>query len=107
VKMDELQSSNQEPQIRFFVACPRSGSTLLMRIFAESPVCAVTSRLLLMGNAGTREAFSPDYPILENPSHHSVFISATKSGKRFIINKEELGNNNQKGECLYDICPTP
>lgn len=104
---DEPRLPNQEPQIRFFVACPRSGSTLLMRIFAESPACAVTSRLILMGNAGSRDIFSPDYSILENPSHHSVFISAVKSGKRFLICKEELGNNSQKGECLYDVCPTP
>jgi putative hydrolase of the HAD superfamily len=67
-----------------------------MRILAESPVCAVT-----------REVFSPDYSILENPSHHSVFISAIKSGKRFLISEEELGNNGQKGGCLYDVCPTP
>lgn len=106
-KIDEPRSSNREPQIRFIVACPRSGSTLLMRIFAESPVCAVTSRLILMGKAGSRETFSPDYSILENPSHHSVFISAMNLGKRFLICKEELGNNSQKGECLYDVCPDP
>ena len=105
--MDEPRSLNQNLQIRFFVALPRSGSTLLMRIFAESPSCAVTSRLVLMGNAGLREGFSPDYSILENPSHHSVFIRAAKSGKRFLICKEELGNNSQKGECIYNVCPTP
>ena len=104
--MDEPQSPNQEPQIRFFVACPRSGSTLLMRIFAESPVCAVTSRLILMGKSGERDVFSPDYSILENPSLHDVFISAMKSGKRFLISKEELGNDSNKGECLYDVCPS-
>ena len=105
--MNEPRSSTGEPQIRFLVACPRSGSTLLMRIFAESPVCAVTSRLLLMGKAGSREGFSPDYSILENPSHHSVFISALKSGKQFLICKEELGNDSRKGECLYNVCPEP
>lgn len=103
--MNEPRSSKQEPQIRFIVACPRSGSTLLMRIFAESPVCAVTSRLILMGKAGSSEVFSPDYSILENPFHHSVFISAMNLGKRFLICKEELGNNSQKGECLYDVFP--
>lgn len=78
-----------------------------MRIFAESPVCAVTSRLLLMGKAGSKEGFSPDYSILENPSHHSTFINALKSGKQFLICKEELGNDSRKGECLYNVCPTP
>ena len=97
-----------EPQIRFFVACPRSGSTLLMRIFAESPLCAVTSRLLLMGKADSKEeGFSPDYSILENPSNHSTFLSALQSGKQFLICKEELGNDRRKGECLYNVCPTP
>ena len=105
--MDGPRSSNQDPQIRFIVACPRSGSTLLMRIFAESPVCAVTSRLILMGKAGSRELFSPDYSILEDSSHHSVFVSGMNLGKRFLICKEELGNNSQKGECLYDVCPSP
>lgn len=105
--MDEPRSPNQEPQIRFFVACPRSGSTLLMRIFAESPVCAVTSRLILMGNAGEKDVFCPDYSILENPSHHNVFITAMKLGKRFLISKEKLGNDSHKGECLYDVCPSP
>lgn len=102
----EPQPSSQVPQIRFIVACPRSGSTLLMRIFAESPVCAVTSRLILMGNAGSSEVFKPDYSILENPFHHNVFRNAMNSGKRFLINKEELGNNSQKGECSYDVCPS-
>ncbi|RYP82679.1 hypothetical protein DL769_001586 [Monosporascus sp. CRB-8-3] len=101
------QSPNQEPQIRFFVACPRSGSTLLMRIFAESPLCAVTSRLVLMGNTGSGNVFAPDYSILEDPSHHNISISAMNSGKRFIICKEELGNNFPKGECLYDFLPNP
>lgn len=106
-QMDDPRSSIGEPQIRFLVACPRSGSTLLMRIFAESPVCAVTSRLLLMGKAGSEEGFSPDYSILENPFHHKTFMSALKSGKQFLICKEELGNDSRKGECLYNICPTP
>ncbi|KAL8677937.1 MAG: hypothetical protein Q9224_007154, partial [Gallowayella concinna] len=99
--------SNMEPQIRFIIACPRSGSTLLMRIFAESPVCAVTSRLVLMGKAGSGKAFSPDYSILEDPAGHKVFRNAMDSGKQFLVSKEELGNNTQKGECSYDICPHP
>ncbi|RYP91372.1 hypothetical protein DL770_002512 [Monosporascus sp. CRB-9-2] len=100
------QSLNQEPQIRLFVACPRSGSTLLMRIFAESPLCVVTSRLVLMGNTGSGGVFAPDYSILENPSRHNISISAMNSGKRLIICKEELGNNTLKGECLYDTLPS-
>ncbi|KAJ8069128.1 hypothetical protein OCU04_002802 [Sclerotinia nivalis] len=105
--MDRSGLSTLEPQIRFLVACPRSGSTLPMRIFAESPVCAVTSRLILMGKSGDGDGFKPNYSILENPSQHGVYINAMESGKRFLINKEELGNDSRKGECLYDICHTP
>ena len=60
-----------------------------------------------MGKAGSREILSPDYSILENPSHHSVFISAMSLGKRSLICKEELGNDSQKGKFLYNVCPYP
>ncbi|KAL8365182.1 hypothetical protein RB595_004135 [Gaeumannomyces hyphopodioides] len=104
---DATQPSRQAPQIRFLVACPRSGSTRLIRVFAESPDCAVTSRLILMGKAGSREVFRPDYSILENPHSHGVLAKPLESDKRFLISKEELGNSSEKGECLYDVCPTP
>jgi FMN phosphatase YigB (HAD superfamily) len=99
----------QNPQIRFLVACPRSGSTLLMRIFAQSPDCAVTSRLILMGNAaeGSGTHCRPDYTILEDPERHIVYIQARNSQRRFLVSKEELGNNSNKGECLYDLCSSP
>ena len=103
--MDEPRAP--DPQVRFFVACPRSGSSLLMRIFAESSVCAVTSRLILMGNSGKTQKFTPDYSILNDPSSHDVLIRAVQSGKRFLISKEELGNSSQKGECQYDVIRSP
>lgn len=63
----ETETDGSQPsnlQIRFFVACPRSGSTLLVRIFAESSVCAATSQLILMGHTSMTEKFTPDYSIL-------------------------------------------
>ncbi|KAF1988279.1 Haloacid dehalogenase-like hydrolase [Aulographum hederae CBS 113979] len=57
--------------------------------------------------SGSPESFTPDYSILENPSNHDVYNQAKKSGKRFLICKEELGNSSRKGECLYDVFPTP
>jgi putative hydrolase of the HAD superfamily len=30
-----------------------------------------------------------------------------QAGKQFLINKEELGNDSQKGECGYNIFPSP
>ncbi|KAF2249207.1 hypothetical protein BU26DRAFT_519353 [Trematosphaeria pertusa] len=50
-----MPESTTHPQVRFLVACPRSGSTLLVRIFAEAgnwkltktqpPICAATTKL--------------------------------------------------------------
>lgn len=60
-----------------------------------------------MGNANSTEDFHPNYSILEDPSYHKVFINAMEAGKGFLLCKEELGNNYQKGEYLYDVCPTP
>ena len=76
-----------------------------MRTFAESPICAVTSRLILMDKAGSREGFSPNYTILENRSDHNVLISALDLGKRFLICKLELRTTAKNGEYLYDVFP--
>lgn len=97
--------SGEALQIRIFIACPRSGSTLLMRVFAESPACAVTSRLILMGDADSQAASRLDYSILENPSLHHVFTAAVNSGKKFLISREELGNESRNGDYLYDVFP--
>ena len=74
-----------------------------MRIFNENEECAVTSRLVLMGNHGKGQIFKPDYSVLQNPTGHSMYNVAKSLGKRFLINKEELGNDYRKGECDYDI----
>lgn len=66
-----------------------------MRIVTENPTCAFTSRLILMGNADSTEDFHHDYSILEDPSHHKVFINAMEVDKGFLICKEELGNSYQ------------
>jgi hypothetical protein len=74
-----------------------------MKIFAESPVCAVARRLILVGNPGKRGGSTPDYSIL---SRHTAFISAMISGKRCLISKEEVGISSKKVEFPYDVCPT-
>ncbi len=81
--MNKPDSPTQEPQIRFLVACPCSDSMLLMRIFAGSPVCEVTSRLILTSKVDKEGDLSPDYSILENHSHHDVYIDAMEPGKQF------------------------
>src|ERR1700760_3899949 len=64
-------TGSMEPQIRFLIACPRSGSTLLMRIFAESPDCAVSSRLILMSHTCLKEPFRPR-PYHENMNKQNL-----------------------------------
>ncbi len=98
----------EPPGIRFIVACPRSGSTLLMRVFSEASSCATTSRLVLMGNMGDHgicSNFQPDHTILQNPQEHPVYKSAQALGKHFLVSKEEFGNDRRKGECDYDVFP--
>ena len=98
--------TDQSPlKVRFIVVCPRTGSTLLMRVFTESAACAVTSRLVLMGNYGITKSLTPDYSILETPESHDVYLLAKASGKHFLINKEELGNDLRKGEGDYNVIP--
>ncbi len=101
--------------LKVFVAVPRTGSTLFMRIMAECPDIAVTSRNVLMGNMKPRQSgqarrdFSPDYGIFVNPDH-PIFVQARAINKRLVVSKEELGNDRFTGthdlnECNYEIFP--
>ncbi|MCJ1351588.1 MAG: hypothetical protein MMC33_001572 [Icmadophila ericetorum] len=58
-----------------------------------------------MGNHSTATVFQPGYSIVENPGRHLLYRSAVASGKRFLVNKEELGHEREKGECDYDVLP--
>ena len=101
--------------IRFFVAAPRSGSTLFMRVMAQHPDLAVTSRNILMGNMKPRDAFNqhreftPDYSILSD-ENHPVVVQAQTLGKKAVVSKEEYGNDQNTGtpelnECNYEMFP--
>ncbi|KAL8721930.1 MAG: hypothetical protein Q9225_001486 [Loekoesia sp. 1 TL-2023] len=103
VTIDHHQKAGTE--VRILAAIPRSGSTLFMRIFREAPECAVTSRLILMGNYGSEGAFLPDYTIFHDPASSKVYREAQASGKSILISKEELGHEFSKGECDYEIFP--
>ncbi|KAL8770884.1 MAG: hypothetical protein Q9209_003535 [Squamulea sp. 1 TL-2023] len=92
-------------KIRLLAAIPRSGSTLFMQIFREAPECAVTSRLILMGNYGMCQDFRPDYTIFHDPRSHPVYQEAKSRQKSILISKEELGHDCFKGECDYKIFP--
>lgn len=102
--------------LRVFVAVPRSGSTLFMRIMANCNEAAVTSRNVLMGNMKPRKhklekrSFKPDFSIFYD-SNHSVYEQLKNSDARILISKEEFGNDRFTGtkelnECNYDIFPS-
>ena len=57
-------------QVRLLVAVPRSGSTLLMRIFREASSCSVTSRVVLQDNYYEGASPKPDYTIFTSPTSH-------------------------------------
>ncbi|KAI0448413.1 Haloacid dehalogenase-like hydrolase [Xylaria acuta] len=99
----------QEPptedlQICLFIACPRSGSALLMRIFAELPECAVTSRLTLRRAPAVGMKFTPDPSILQHLAIHKVVQCARNDGKRILICKEGFGNKMDE-ECAHELLP--
>ncbi|GLA30930.1 HAD-like protein [Aspergillus phoenicis ATCC 13157] len=103
-------AQGQQTQIRVLVACPRSGSTLFMRIFRELPRCAVTSRLILQGNYHkfsdqTLARIKPDYTIFSHPEAHPVYRQAVSEGFTTLVTKEELGHEFFKGECDFNILP--
>ncbi|PYH28545.1 HAD-like protein [Aspergillus neoniger CBS 115656] len=100
----------KQTQIRVLVACPRSGSTLFMRIFRELPHCAVTSRLILQGNYHkfsdqTLARIKPDYTIISHPEAHPVYQKAVSEGFTTLVTKEELGHEFFKGECDFNVLP--
>ncbi|KAI1290986.1 HAD-like domain-containing protein [Xylaria venustula] len=97
------ESSLKNPQTRFFVACPRSGSTLLMRIFAESPECAVTSCWRITDDATGGTPSRSEYLRLRNMNIHETVRSASNSGKNTLICKDEPYNVKKKGECFYQL----
>ena len=91
-------------QVRLLVAVPRSGSTLLMRIFCEASSCSVTSRLVPQDNHSEDASPKPDYTISLLP----LLTKSTKrcsKGSRILVSKEEFGHFREKGECGYVIIP--
>ncbi|KAK9242861.1 HAD-like domain-containing protein [Lipomyces tetrasporus] len=103
-------NQTQQTQIRVLVACPRSGSTLFMRIFRELPRCAVTSRLILQGNYHkfgdkSLSRVKPDYTIYSHPESHPAYQQAVTEGYATLVAKEELGHEFVKGECDVEILP--
>ncbi|KAJ5536969.1 hypothetical protein N7513_010155 [Penicillium frequentans] len=110
----EIADSNidslKQVQIRLLVACPRSGSTLFMRIFRELPRCAVTSRLILQGNyheSGDESLapVKPNYSIFSHPEAHPVYQEAISQDCTTLITKEELEHEYFEGECDFNIFP--
>ena len=105
--MNKPDSPTQEPHIQFLVACPRSGSTLLIGIFAQFPVCELTSRLILTSKMDEGDGFGPNNSILQEPSHYDVYIGAKEFGKRFFIRKKNLGMIVTGGIVYTIYAPVP
>lgn len=95
------------PQVRLVVSCPRSGSTLLTRIFAENKTCAVSSGLILTGETEQGSSFKPNYSLFTDPQNHPVVAAVKAAKKRFLINKDELGHEVYRHQCHYDLFPDP
>lgn len=102
-------------KLRIFVAAPRSGSTLFMRVMAKHPELAVTSRNVIMGNMKPRDAidgkrdFKPDYSIFKQ-NDHPVKKQALTKEFNMVVSKEEYGNDRHTGtpelnECNFDVFP--
>jgi hypothetical protein len=60
---------------------------------------------VLIGNYGKTGVFEPGYSMIETPESHMAYLSAMASGKHFLTNKEELGNDLHEGKCDYEISP--
>ncbi|CAI6333521.1 unnamed protein product [Periconia digitata] len=60
--LSEVAVSASSRQIHFLLACPRSGSTLLMRVLAQAPNCDLASRVALKGNGLTDTDLILAYP---------------------------------------------
>lgn len=101
----QITEDNHSLQLRVLVAVPGSGSTLLMRLFAQVAACGVTSRLVSQGNRDVKSPFKPDYSIFGNPHLNKVYKEALERNYGTLITKEELGHEEWKGECDFDVLP--
>ena len=98
VKMSSEDVPPQRLQLRLFAACPRSGSSLLMRIFSESSVCAVACGLTLNTNA-VQGILQLNGTTFDDLYQQAVLPYANDGlGKQFLISHQEFGNDNTNEE---------
>ncbi|KAH6697498.1 Haloacid dehalogenase-like hydrolase [Plectosphaerella plurivora] len=83
--MAHAQPTPEEPQLRFVIACPHSGSELLEQILAESPDFAVTSDL-------TVDEFNGGHsnPNALEEARQRAFTDPETSGKRLVLSLQHL-----------------
>ena len=94
---------------KIVVACPRSGSTLIMRILSGLAGIRVTSRTIVMGNKYQTDNgdFVPDYRIFDGPNitdPHPVYKNKGYRDAKLIVSKEEYGNNINLGTPELNEC---
>ena len=90
------------PQLCVLVTIPRSGSSLLLRSFAQNAACEVTSQLILKGNQDLRSPFKPDLGVSGGLQLDKVCMEALERKCGTLITMEELGHEGRNGECDFD-----
>ena len=89
-------------QLRVLVAVPESGSTLLMRSFAQNAACLVASQLISQGNRSIKSPFKPDYSISGSSHLNEVYTEALERKCSTLITDEELGRDEGEGKSDFD-----
>ncbi|KAK8045578.1 hypothetical protein PG993_005602 [Apiospora rasikravindrae] len=92
---------------RFIVGCPGSGSTLLMKIFAESPLCVVPRRKVSTDAATTVFEFVEGLAAESDKSREEILRSAFHEGRRVFLFAAEPCSDAHTGKCrtsVLDIC---
>lgn len=90
-------------QLRVLVTVPRSGSSLLLRSFAQNAACEVTSQLVLKRNQNVKSPFKPDLSVPGGLQLDKVCMEALERKCGTLITVEELGHEGRNGECDFDI----
>ncbi len=106
---DTLSNISEPEPSKIVVACPRSGSTLVLRILSGLAGIRVTSRTIVMGNKyqSNDGDFVPDYRIFDGPNtpnRHPVYIDKGYRNAKLLVSKEEYGNNINIGNPKLNEC---
>ena len=94
-------------QKRCLFACQCSGSTRILRIFAESPECAVSSPEMITSAISVGAPSGTDAAMARTPANSENAERAISDGKEFWICRQDVGRDTIKDACAYWPPPTP